>query len=277
MKNLNLKVVLSFIGLGIVLTSCSKDEATEINTTQEIPQEVIEKIESLALNPEGMTLETFETPDGTTETVYMVEGDIAIYPEQLADMSIYDGITSEHYRTRNLVSQPRTISVIGYTGGANALTTNMRNGTSFAINNYNAIPGLTLTFTLTFATSTAADIVVYRDPSITGAGGAAGFPSGGNPFKWNRLFAGLDNAPNDVNEHVVTHEIGHSIGLRHTDWFSRQSCGQSVSEPNSPPGAHHIPNTPTGFDPTSIMLACFTFSTNGEFNANDIIALQFLY
>ncbi|WP_340066018.1 M57 family metalloprotease [Ascidiimonas aurantiaca] len=273
-----LKTTVSFLAATLVFASCTRDENPVQVENQAISQEVIEKVESLALNPKGMTLETFETPDGTTETVYMVEGDIAIYPEQLANMSIYDGITSEHYHTRNLVTpKRRTLSVIGYTGGANALTTNMRNGTSLAVNNLNSL-NLHLRFTLTFATSTAADIVVYRDPSVSGAGGAAGFPDGnGNPFKWNRLFAGLDFASDDVNEHVATHEICHSIGLRHTDYFSRQSCGQNINEGDAGVGAIHIPGTPTGFDSTSIMLACFTFSTNGEFNANDVTALEFLY
>ena len=259
-----------------ILFSCNTDTTELPENVQSIPEEVIKKVESLALNPQGMTLETFETPDGTTETVYMVEGDIAIYPEQLASMSIYDGITSEQYRTRNLVSQPRTLSVIGYTGGVNGLTANMQTGLTRAINNYNAIPGLTLNFTLTFATSTAADIVVFVDPSLTGIG-AAGFPDGnGNPFKWIRLPP--SSLPLNVIECIITHEIGHSIGLRHTDWFSRQSCGQNVNEGDLGVGAIHIPGTPTGFDPTSIMLACGCNSqTNGGFNANDITALQFLY
>ncbi|WP_340066017.1 M57 family metalloprotease [Ascidiimonas aurantiaca] len=272
-----LKTTVSFLAATLVFASCTRDENPVQVEDQAISQEVIEKVESLALNPKGMTLETFVTPDGTTESVYMVEGDIAIYPEQLANMSIYDGITSEQYRTRNLVSQPRTISVIGYTGGANALTTNMQTGLALAINNYNAL-NLTLTFTLTFATSTAADIVVYVDPAMTSASvGASGFPSNGNPFKWVRLSPSLDNFPMNVIECVITHEIGHSIGLRHTDWFSRQSCGQYVNEGDAGVGAIHIPGTPTGFDPTSIMLSCCSLNTDGELNANDITALRFLY
>lgn len=276
MKNVNLKAVTLSLGLCLIFASCSKDEVTEVNETNAITPEVIAKVESLALNPEGMTFEEVEYLDGVTKQVYMVEGDIAITPEQLDNMSIYDGITSEQYRTFNLVSQPRTVSVIGYTGGSNALSNNMRTGLSWAINNYNRI-NLTLNFTLTFGTNWPAnDIVVYRVPNGS-SGGSAGFPSGGDPYQFVQIFSGLDNVNPNVTEHVIGHEIGHCLGLRHTDYFSRQSCGQNVNEGSAGVGAVHIPGTPTGFDPDSLMLACFNFGVDGEFNANDVTALQFLY
>jgi hypothetical protein len=74
----------------------------------------------------------------------------------------------------------------------------------------------------------------------------------------------------------MKHEIGHTLGMRHTDWFSRQSCGQSGESAGSD-GAVHIPGTRTGFDSTSIMLACFGANEDGEFNSNDITAFRYLY
>ena len=118
-------------------------------------------------------------------------------------------------------------------------------------------------------------MVVYQVAG--GAGGSAGFPSGGNPNKWVRINSGLAPYSNNVHEHVIGHEIGHSIGFRHSDYFSRQSCGQNTNEGSAGVGAIHIPGTPTGWDPTSLMNACFSSSEDGEFNNNDITALRFLY
>jgi hypothetical protein len=214
-------------------------------------------------------------PDGSTETVYRIGGDVDVTLEQLDELRAMDRTLEKQYRTNNLVSNNQTITVIGYTGGSYALTTKMRTGLSWAINNYNAL-NIGLSFSLSFQASTNADIVVYRQYQNSGAGGVAGFPSGGNPYKWVQIYAGMNNYSNNVNEHVVGHEIGHCLGLRHTDWFSRQSCGQSGESAGST-GAVHIPGTPTGYDANSLMLACFGSNEDGEFGFYDRVALEYLY
>jgi hypothetical protein len=77
---------------------------------------------------------------------------------------------------------------------------------------------------------------------------------------------------------VIQHEIGHCIGFRHTDYFNRAlSCGgTATNEGASSVGAVWIPGTPTGNSANSWMLACSN-GGNRTFNANDIVALNYLY
>ncbi len=272
-----IKYIAGLTAMGaLLLTSCSKEEPVSVGNEQSISQDVKDKIASLSFNTADIQMHAVTLPDGTKEDHYLVEGDILINPNELFSMDLHGGVESEQYRTYNLVSSPRNINVIGYTGGGGyGLTSKMRTALQWAINNYNAL-NIGLNFTLTYGTNYSPyDIVVYRVPNGE-AGGVAGFPSGGNPYKWVQIFSGMDNYDTNVNEHVIGHEIGHSVGLRHTDWFSRQSCGQS-GESAGPDGAVHIPGTPTGYDSTSLMLACFSSGEDGEFGPYDVVALEYLY
>ncbi len=274
------KLFLFLAGAGLLFTSCEKDELTTlpeeeaVNINSEVPESVLQKIAALHFNPNGAEVGKIMLPGGGFEKTYIVEGDIALSANQLNNMSP-SNIQDKQYRTYNLVSNNRTINVIGYTGGSQALTSKQRTALQYAINNYNAL-NIGLTFTLTFGTNyTPYDIVVYQ--TINGqAGGVAGFPSNGNPYKYVQIFNGMENYSVDTNEHVMTHEIGHTLGMRHTDWFSRQSCGQSGEAAGSD-GAVHIPGTPTGFDATSVMLACFSANEDGEFGTYDRVAFEYLY
>ena len=217
-------------------------------------------------------------PDGSSEKRYQIEGDIILTKEELEEVNkLASEIDFRQYRTSALVSQGSTINVIGYTGGGGyGLSNKMRTALQWAVNNYNRL-NISLNFTLTFGTNyTPYDMVVYRVPNGQ-AGGSAGFPSGGNPYKWVQIYSGLDSYNTNVVEHVITHEIGHSVGFRHTDYFSRQSCGQNTNEGSAGVGAIYIPGTPSGYDANSIMLACFGSGEDGEFGFYDEVALEFMY
>lgn len=275
------KLLLPILGAGFLFMSCEKEEVSssiaEVGEEfqEKITKEDLQLISSLHFNSKDAEVMDFLLPDGSTEKTFLIEGDILMNREQLKAMSSED-ITSKQYRTYNLVNNNRNVNVIGYTGGSGqGLTSKQRTALQWTIDNYNAL-NIGLNFTLTFGTNYSAyDIVVYQN-SNGQAGGVAGFPSGGNPYKYVQIYSGMENYDTNTNEHVLTHEIGHSVGLRHTDWFSRQSCGQS-GEAADPSGAVHIPGTPTGFDANSIMLACFSSGEDGEFGSYDRVALEYLY
>ncbi len=280
----------AFLALAILATfstSCSNDQDLNPEAGLEINETIKSQFLDLGFDPSDIAItgDDREYLDQDYESQnYLLEGDINITPDNFQEMLQSEifrvGAVGEQYRTSNLVSvgSSRTIRVIGYTGGGGfGLTSKMRTALQWAINNYNRI-GIRLNFTLTFGTNFQPfDIVVYRVSG--GGGGSAGFPSGGDPYKFVQIQSGTDNFDTNVVEHVMTHEIGHCLGLRHTDFFDRSfSCGGSpVNEGSGGVGAINIPGTPTGIDPESVMLACFSSSEDGEFGGFDVTALSELY
>ena len=277
-----LTIVLAIVLSTVLMSSCQSDEELNVDANL-ISEDVMNKFTELGFDVSDLYVGDFDNPlTGEIERRYVLEGDIAISAKQMEEMLASDiakeGPNGEQYRTNNLVSQGRTIRVIGYTGNnANGLDSKMQTALQWAVNNFNRL-NINLNFTLTFGTNYQSyDMVVYR-VSSSGGGGSAGFPSNGLPNKFIKINSGTSSYDTNVVEHVITHEMGHSVGLRHTDYFNRAySCGSGGNEGDGGVGAVHIPGTPTGIDPNSIMLACFGAGEDGEFGQYDVTALEYLY
>ncbi len=248
------------------LNSCAKKQ-DETNLTQGLPDAIQKQIINLGFNPEN----AFEADGG-----YIVENDIFLTDEDLQGNALGSApgliiAESEQYRTTNLVNAPRNITV----RVASTVSTAFSNSVNNAIARYNAE-----NLGLTFSRVTSGGNIVIRTVNTNQYIASAGFPSGGNPYgeiKYAKRYA--TGYSDGFMTTVLAHEMGHCIGFRHTDYMSREySCGGApYNEGASTVGAIHIPGTPTGPDAASWMLACLSASTNRPFNANDKVALAYLY
>lgn len=181
--------------------------------------------------------------------------------------------SEEQYRTTNLVSASiQTICVDG-----SKLTGTFGTALDEAIANYNAV-GLSFTMRRTSGSSAGCDAVITG--RISGpVGGSSGFPTGGLPYNKFNIGSGLKSYSLGTITHVITHELGHTIGFRHSDYFNRSiSCGSGGNEGDGGVGAILIAGTPSGATlGGSIMNSCFRSSESGEFTSTDVTALRALY
>jgi len=267
MKKLSKLLGLVIIG-STVFTSCKKETAS-------VAPEEISASTLASISAHGFGTSNVQKIDEG----YLVEGDIVLTADFLAQRpagSLLRIGSIEQYRTTNLVSQNRNISL--------ALDSKLRSKAGYTqalaevARRYNA-ENLTLTFTvvtsganITFSNATGSYLA------------SAGFPSGGNPFnsvKVNSRAIGTGTSTTFINylATIMAHEGGHCIGMRHTDYADRSySCGGATSnEGASSVGAIFIPGTSAGPEAGSWMLACIGSGVNRPFTGNDKTALSTIY
>jgi len=255
----------------VIFTGCAKQDAVKVNADGLSASEV-QMIKSAGLKPDGAK----KLAEG-----YLIEGDLLLTAQELDQLKTGNGpelivANSEQYRTTRLVTGlPRTLRVL-YAGSNSAVSSALLG----ACSRYNFL--LPATYGLKFQRVSAApyNIVVKDAPAGVSYIASAGFPtSAGQPYNqilFNNQYVNMD--PNTLVT-VIAHELGHCIGFRHTDYMNRAySCGgTATNEGTAGVGAILIPGTPTGPDPNSWMLACIGNGVNRPFNANDLIALDYLY
>lgn len=260
----------------ILLSSCKK-EAKDV-VADEVSLETMSQIQRLGFSTDGV-----KKANGG----YLVEGDIMLTEAELASSPSSPNIiiaNEEQYHTFNRVSASKYPTI---TVALNNSSSSHEAAFSAALDNaiarYNA-ESLTIKFS---RVSSNANITVVAFYEVSNTLGSAGFPtSAGDPYNQVRMntyhySTGITTTNINYISTIISHEIGHCIGFRHTDYANRAySCGgrrSNEGQATTGVGAVHIPGTPTGGDPNSWMLACVGSNVNRPFNANDKIALSYVY
>ena len=261
--------LIALVGAALSVSSCSKKEEVAASSPT-ITAEVNAQIKAMGFG----TSDVRKVDEG-----YVVEGDILLTPEMLGASAMQQLMRVgdiEQYRTTNLVgSLPRVLTV----SISSSFNSYYVSAIDEAIRRYNA-ENLRVTFRR-ISTSGANLPVKYSSdlgPGVLGQSG--GFPSGGNPAPGFTLVPNVINST--VTNYIATimaHEMGHCIGMRHTDYYNRQfSCGgRKSNEGASTVGAILIPGTPSLAEPNSWMLACVGDGVDRPFTANDLTALNYIY
>lgn len=266
MKRQSVFIAIAFAIFSI--SSCKKDASADLQAPQSIPDEVLNQVKNLGFGTSSLQ---------KVEGGYLVEGDILLTEAHLRSKPVTEFLRVgevEQYRTSNTVyGLPRTIRVrVNSTLGSAFVT-----ATDAAIARYNA-----LNLLIKFARVTSGGEIVLN-PAPAGATylASAGFPfDNGNPY--NQVLVNktaLNSWAAVTKTTVIAHELGHCIGMRHTDYKDRSfSCGGApVNEGAGTIGAKLIPGTPSTPNAGSWMLACISNGNNRPFTSSDKIALNFLY
>ena len=253
------KAAVFVVSCAVLMTGCGGDASSE---TAEIQAN---------LEQAGFPADDIMVVDGA---VY-VGRDAHVTLEASHEMLQRGTESAEQYRTTNLVSSTVTKICVNPTATFNTYA-KLSVGLDMAIENYNQ-QNLSFQMARGPTTGCSANITAQTDSST---GGSAGFPAGGLPYGTITIGTGLQAYSVDVSEHVITHELGHCVGFRHSDYYNRAiSCGgRKQNEGPSTVGAILIPGTPsTSVVGMSVMNSCFRSTENGEWTSSDITALQYLY
>jgi len=296
MKFMPLYLKMFALSMCVILTqSCSdqiESDGEESQLSSHLPDSIHDKVLELNGDPKDFQFNEITQVDGSVvKFVTEVGADAGILADEFLKQS-----DKKQYRTQFIVDTKRfrQIDIYGFTGIAPfGLTAQSQRALRSAVDNWNRVNLTTIRLNLVFSSSTNVDPNVFETlvtaQENLGSSGLALFPtSDGTPGRIVNVDNQEVNRGNwsaDAIEHIFTHELGHTLGFRHTDWQTRRSCVEAglsnveQTEEFAELLPWTLPNIPPYlYQDNSIMNACFNiFTTNGELNQYDILGLQNMY
>jgi len=212
--NKKLRLITLIALAAVVIASCSKTKETPANPTpqNQKSENVLSYIKSLGF-PATAIVDNGDS--------YVVEEDI-IFPK---NMVIPNGQPkTEQFYTGSLVNatNKKNIRV-----KVDASMTSMNAEVTSAVDQWNAIANSSVRFSI--VTTGTYDILIKDENLGNGVCGQGTFPSGGaagNLIKINKAYIAANSFAQ--RQRTITHELGHNISLRHTNW---SAIGEGTATP----------------------------------------------
>ncbi|MCD8741207.1 M57 family metalloprotease [Mucilaginibacter roseus] len=270
MRNHLLRYGMLLCTLLFLFNSCKKEPSVKSNEAVEKPiKTAIDYIKSLGFR---------ESEIKDIGENYLVNEDILFSKKQVEELLKKNNnkLRVDQYGSQNYLGLLSNV-IIKIDPSMNSYV----NEINSAITQWNNVPNCRVKFIIHNGQG-----VPYAPPNVTITNGSLGtntcgaayYPMNGAPGNqiWINL-AVTTSMSFDQRQRTVTHELGHTIGLAHTNWFAVGDAGSGTTGNGAKYNTTHILGTPTGYDYVSLMNSGECSYGATQLSDYDKIAVQFIY
>jgi len=267
------RMALLCLTLAVAITACKKQSFTPVSQ-----DDVVTYIKSLGYRQSDIK---------DIGNYYVVDGDILFDKRVTIDASKKKLELSKLPTTRIKTEQSGTGSYVSISNVVVQIDPSMsayQTEIQGAMNEWNSVSS-SLTFTLYNGSGPSPNITISDNSGLgSGVCGEALFPVNGLPgsqiYIATSFMASLSFTSAQI-QYVISHELGHTIGFRHTNWYYSGEPTSGTDPAGSSFGADPLPGTPNQYnydpDPTSIMNGGQCGNSYISLSDFDKAAFQYLY